>query len=151
MSFEALVTLTGTDGEKRAQVRLAVVEHLVTCLDTLYYLISADAITDPEALAVITNIIADQKADIATYLAGLEDIGSVTPIDQAGAVQGHSETQVAKTILASLQECYPALDASVVVDEDEQEVVALTAAQRTSIETDIDRAVTKLDTTIANA
>lgn len=154
-SFFPLLAFTGTDEAARAQTRLAAVEPLIESLGHLYELASmapvgsTDPMITPEILAVLTSVIDNQKASVTAYLAALQDPGSLQPIDRAAATEGIQRMKEAKEVLGHLQRAIPALGAAVLTDEDGNVLVSLTAAQKTKIDTDIDRAVTKLADTVA--
>jgi hypothetical protein len=141
-----------TDQEiKRAQARLAVVEHLLANLGSMYDLVATGTLTDPELLAVFTSVIADEKEDILALLTSLNDPGADAPIDQPAAIQGRLRIEQAKTVLGYLNRTLSALLAPAHTDEDGNTIADLTTEQRDALTTDLARAIAKLRQAVTEA
>jgi len=136
---------------RRAQARLAVVEHLLVNIGSLYETVATGAIADPEVLAVFTDTIAEEKAGVLALLDGLTAAGAAKPIDKVAATNGRMRVEQAKGVLGYLMRTLPALLAPLHTDEDGNTVAALTAGQETALGADVDRAVAKLRDAVTSA
>lgn len=135
----------------RSQARLAVVEHLLVNLGSLYEVIATGTVAEPQLLAVFTTVIEDEKADIDRLLTSLDTPGSDSPIDQPAATQGRLRIEQAKAVLSYLQHTLPRLATALHTDEDGRSVADLTTEQREALGADIARAIAKLQQAIADA
>ena len=136
---------------KRAQARLAVVEHLLANIGSMYDLVATGAIADPDVLAVFTDVIAHEREDVLALLDGLTAAAAAKPIDNVAATNGRMRVEQAKGVLGYLMRTLPALTMPLHTDEDGKPVAALTAGQQTALATDVDRAVAKLRDAVTTA